>query len=56
MWRTTSDLLQPALVRRVGVPLINLYSKPSAAMVVYAGIYMAVLIALALRQFNKRDL
>ncbi|MBN1994636.1 MAG: ABC transporter permease subunit [Anaerolineae bacterium] len=56
MWRMASDLMQPALVRQQAFPLINLYSKPSAAMVIYAAIYMAVLIALALRQFNKRDL
>jgi Cu-processing system permease protein len=56
MWRIASDLMQPVLIQRMNMPLINLYSKPSAAMVVYAGIYMALLIALALRQFNKRDL
>ncbi len=56
MWRIASDLMQPILVRRLGFPLISLFSKPSPAMIVYAGIYMAVLVALALRQFSKRDL
>jgi ABC-type transport system involved in multi-copper enzyme maturation permease subunit len=56
MWRIASDLMQPVLIQRTNMPMINLYSKPSAAMVVYAGIYMLVLITLALRQFNKRDL
>ncbi|UCC87475.1 MAG: ABC transporter permease subunit [Anaerolineales bacterium] len=56
MWRIASDLMQPALVSRIQFPLINLFSKPSPAMIVYAGAYMMVLIALALRQFSKRDL
>lgn len=56
MWRIASDLMQPALVSRLQFPLINLFSKPSPAMIVYAGAYMMVLIALALRQFSKRDL
>ncbi len=56
MWRLTSDLMQPALIQRLEFPLINSFSKPSPAMVVYAGIYMAVLIALALRKFSSRDL
>ncbi len=56
MWRIASDLMQPALVSRIQFPLINLFSKPSPAMIAYAGVYVAVLIALALRQFSKRDL
>jgi ABC-type transport system involved in multi-copper enzyme maturation permease subunit len=56
MWRIASDLMQPVLVQRIEMPLINLYSKPSMAMVVYAAIYMVVLIALALRHFSSRDL
>jgi ABC-type transport system involved in multi-copper enzyme maturation permease subunit len=56
MWRIASDLMQPILIKRSGFPLISLYSKPSLAMVIYAGVYMAVLTTLALRQFSKRDL
>jgi Cu-processing system permease protein len=56
MWRIASDLMQPVLIQRMNMPLINLFSKPSMAMVVYAGVYMLVLLTLALRQFNKRDL
>jgi len=48
--------MQPVLVQRTQFPLINLFSKPSAAMAVYAVVYMVVLTALALRQFSKRDL
>lgn len=56
MWRVASDLMQPLIIRRVEMPLINLYSQPSSAMIVYTGLYMAVLIALALRRFSQRDL
>jgi Cu-processing system permease protein len=56
MWRIASDLMQPVLIRRLQFPLINLFSKPSRAMIVYAGVYIVVLIALALRHFGKRDL
>jgi ABC-type transport system involved in multi-copper enzyme maturation permease subunit len=56
MWGMAADLMQSALVRRMETPLVNLYSKPSSAMVLYAGIYMAVLVGLAVRQFSKRDL
>jgi Cu-processing system permease protein len=56
MWGMAADLMQSALVRKLETPLVNLYSKPSPAMVLYAGIYMAVVIGLAVRQFSKRDL
>ena len=56
LWRMASDLMQPVLIQKANFPLINLFSKPSAAMAVYAVVYMFVLTALALRQFSKRDL
>ncbi len=56
MWRLASDLMQPLLVKKTEMSLVVLFSKPSPAMVVYAGIYSAVLVGLALRQFNRRDL
>jgi ABC-type transport system involved in multi-copper enzyme maturation permease subunit len=57
MWGMAADLMQSTLVGRLeSNPLVNLYSKPSPAMVIYAGVYMAVLVGLALRQFSKRDL
>ncbi len=56
MWRMASDLMQPLIIRRVEMPLINLYSQPSSAMIIYTGLYMAVLIVLALRRFSQRDL
>ena len=56
IWRLASDLMQPVLIRKTEMSLIVLYSKPSPAMMVYACIYIVVLVALALRQFSKRDL
>jgi ABC-type transport system involved in multi-copper enzyme maturation permease subunit len=56
MWRLASDLMQPLLVKRTEMSLVVLFSKPSPAMVIYAGIYSAVLVGLALRQFSRRDL
>jgi ABC-type transport system involved in multi-copper enzyme maturation permease subunit len=56
MWRLASDLMQPMLVKRTDMSLVVLFSKPSPAMVIYAGIYSAVLVGLALHQFGRRDL
>ena len=56
IWRLASDLMQPVLIRKTEMSLIVLYSKPSPAMMVYACLYIVVLVALALRQFSKRDL
>ena len=56
IWRLASDLMQPILIKKTEMTLIILYSKPSPAMIVYAGIYIIVLVALALRQFSQRDL
>ena len=56
IWRLASDLMQPVLIRKTEMSLIVLHSKPSPAMMVYACLYIVVLVALALRQFSKRDL
>ena len=56
MWRMVSDLLQPPLVRGMGFTPFTLFSKPSNAMVIYALIYIAALLAGALYQFERRDL
>jgi len=56
MWRIASDLMQSPVVKQAGVPLIALHSKPSPAMVVYAILYAAVLLGLALVAFQKKDL
>jgi hypothetical protein len=56
MWRMASDFMQPPLISRLEMPFINLYSKPSPAMVVYTVIYIIVFVGAALRHFSQRDL
>lgn len=56
MWRMVSNLLQPPLLRGLGFTPFTIFSKPSNAMVIYAIIYMAALLAGALYQFEQRDL
>jgi hypothetical protein len=56
MWRLASDLMQPLVIKNAEFSPIIVYSKPSQAMVIYAVIYTAVLLAGALHQFGKRDL
>jgi ABC-type transport system involved in multi-copper enzyme maturation permease subunit len=55
--RASYEMTSP-LVQSLGFnsgPLI-VVSVPSPAMVVYGGLYLAVMVALAIRQFNRRDL
>lgn len=56
MWRMVSELLQPPLLSGLGFTPFTIFSKPSNAMVIYAIIYMAALLAGALYQFERRDL
>jgi Cu-processing system permease protein len=56
MWRMVSELLQPPLLSGLGFTPFTIFSKPSNAMVIYAIIYMAALLAGALYQFDRRDL
>jgi len=54
-WRLASQFMQPLLVKQMQSPITN-FSTPSMAMVVYALIYAGVLLALAVRKFERRDL
>ncbi|MFQ5611738.1 MAG: ABC transporter permease subunit [Anaerolineae bacterium] len=56
MWRKVSDLMQPAFVRSIGASPITVFSQPSNAMVVYAVLYMVLMLGGALWQFQRRDL
>ncbi len=56
MWRLVADLMQPSLVRETGFTLFTGGSTPSAAMVVYAVIYSAAFLGLAVYKFQRRDL
>ncbi|MEM7346208.1 MAG: ABC transporter permease subunit [Chloroflexota bacterium] len=56
MWRMASDIMQPPILRSLGPSPITVFSRPSNAMIVYALIYVVVLLGAALYQFKKRDL
>lgn len=57
MWKRAAYLMQPALVRELdmGGPFGGA-SAPSQAMVIYAGLYLLVMLGLAVRSFRTRDL
>jgi ABC-2 type transport system permease protein len=57
LWRRASYEMQSALVRDLGgLSPFSSQSAPSRIMVVYAILYAAVMLWLAMRQFGKRDL
>jgi ABC-2 type transport system permease protein len=56
IWRRAAFEMTSPLVRVVGFSPFSAASAPSGLMLIYAGIYLAAALALALRQFNRRDL
>lgn len=56
LWRRASYLMQPAVIRNLPSNPFGTASIPSPAMVIYAGIYIAVLLVIALQVFARRDL
>lgn len=56
LWRRAAFEMQSPLVGAVGFSPFSNASVPSAAMVAYAGVYLIVVLALALRRFAGRDL
>jgi len=56
LWRRASYLMQPAIIRNLPVNPFGTASVPSPAMVVYAGLYIVVLLGAALWVFARRDL
>lgn len=56
IWRRASFLMQSAVGRLLDVSPFGVRSAPSTAMVVYAIIYLAVAMILALYRFQRRDL
>ncbi len=56
MWRRAAYEMQSPLSGALGVSPFGTLSIPSPAMIVYAMIYIAVALALALRIFSRRDL
>ena len=56
LWRRVGYLMQPSFLRQIPSSPFTLGSAPSPAMVVYAALYGAVALALAVRVFSRRDL
>jgi Cu-processing system permease protein len=56
IWRRASSLMQPPLLQTFASSPFAVISEPSAAMMVYSVLYMAALVALAVRSFSRRDL
>ena len=56
LWKRAAHELQSYLVSAVGFNPLTGSVYPSIAMIIYAGIYLVVMIALAIRLFNRRDL
>ncbi|HUV93481.1 MAG TPA: ABC transporter permease subunit [Anaerolineae bacterium] len=56
MWKMASYGMQPPAVRGLGISPFSLTTAPSTAMLIYALLYTAALLVLAVRSFNRRDL
>ena len=56
LWRRAAFEMQSPLVGAVGFSPFSNASVPSVVMVAYAGVYLAVALAVALRRFGLRDL
>ncbi len=56
LWQRASHLMQPALVRDMGLTPFTVASVPSAAMVLWAVAYVLVTLIVALRLLATRDL
>ncbi len=56
LWRRAAFEMTSPLVQRIGFSPFSAASAPSALMVAYAGLYFVAAMALAVRQFNRRDL
>ena len=56
LWRRAANRMQPPIVNALGLSPFSVGSPPSAAMLVYAGLYCALCVHLAVRWFASRDL
>lgn len=56
LWRRAAFLMQPPLFQDFGSTPFAVVSVPSTAMVVYAACYGILMLALAVRAFQRRDL
>lgn len=56
LWRLAAVSLQPPLLNNINFSPFNLGSPPTGATIVYAVIYIGLLLVLAMRAFTVRDL
>lgn len=56
LWRRAAFEMQSPLVGSLNISPFNNASVPSRAMIVYAGIYVILVMVFALRRFGRRDL
>ena len=56
LWRRAAYEMQSPVSGILGISPFGTVSVPSILMIVYAGVYMIAVVALALRNFNRRDL
>ena len=56
LWQRAASEMQSPVVNTLGVSPFAGASVPSAAMVVYAGLFMIAAFSLALRRFSRKDL
>jgi len=56
LWRRAAFELQGPVIGGFGRGPFSIGSVPSGGMVVYAGLYLAAALALAIRRFSRRDL
>lgn len=56
LWRRAAYLMQTSLARNFGGSPFGAVSVPSGWFVLYAGLYVAVMVALGIRAFARRDL
>src|SRR5207248_4506587 len=56
LWQLAASLMQPSILSELGASPFSPLSVPSAAMVVWAGAYVAAALALGVRWFCRRAL
>ena len=56
LWRRAAFEMQSPLANAIQVSPFGTLSVPSTAMIFYAGMYMVLAMAIAIRRFSRRDL
>jgi Cu-processing system permease protein len=56
LWKRAAFEMTSPLLRSIGFSPFSAPSVPSLAMIIYAGVYLVLALAIAVRQFSRRDL